>query len=355
MSNELIDIIKNGDYEEKIKALDKIKESDDYELISDLIDLLEGIKNRVLKERILIVLNYMIPKSDFRCVEKMFRSPDPFVRNGVVEIIKRSNIPLIKFLKHLSDDDDRDVRKFVIDALSREKSEEVLQILRRRLNDTDINIVYTAIEYLGNFKDEKSVEQIESILMSSDSMMVICSALEALSKINKTTKKDVILDRFKKDSNPMIIFSILKFLSTFGTKDDLDYIEYILENHGLIYLKEIVDCIEGIIIKNNLNSIPESIKIKLELICEKSDNPVNKYEIMKLIARTDKTNSLQIARKMLDDENDMIKLGGIEILADIGDDSDIERLEQLAEDTESDELLEAIGDAVMKIDERINS
>jgi len=355
MSSELIEIIKNGNYEEKIEALNKIKDSDDYELISDLIDLLEGIKDRALKERILIVLNYMIPKSDFKCVEKMFRSPDPFVRNGVVEIIKKSNLPLVNFLKNLAEDEDRDVRKFVIDALSRERSEEVLEIIRNRLNDSDINIVYTAIEYLGNFKDEKSVDKIESILMSSDNMMVICSALEALSKINKTNKKDMILDRFKNDSNPMIIFSVLKYLSSFGTKEDLDYIEYILEKHGMIYLKEIIDCIEGIIINNDLNSLPESLKVKLELIAEESNNPVNRYEIMKLIARITKGNSLEIARKMLEDENDMIKLGGVEILADIGDESDIERLEELAENTESDELLEAIGDAVMKIDERINS
>ena len=355
MSNNLIKVISNGNHEEKVKALDKLKESENYEVICDLIDILENTKDRALKERILIVLNYLVPKSEFKCVEKMFRSPDPFVRNGVVEIIKRSDIPLINFLKDLAEDDDRDVRKFVIDALSQEKNNDTLGILRKRLSDEDINIVYTAIEYLGNFKDEKSVDCIENILMSTDNTMVICSSFEALSKIGVSKKKDVILDRFKTDPNPMIIFSILKYLSSFGTKDDFDYLEYVLENHGLTYLKELVDCIEGIIINNNLESIPESLKLKLELTTEQSENPVNKYEIMKLLARTTKSNSLEIARNMLKDSNDMIKLGGVEILADIGDESDIEILEELAENTDSDELLEAIGDAVMKIDERMNS
>jgi hypothetical protein len=55
---------------------------------------------------------------------------------------------------------------------------------------------------------------------------------------------------------------------------------------------------------------------------------------------------------MLDDPDLMIKLCGIELLADTGGIEDIKRLEDIAEHTDDDELLEAIGDAVMKIEKR---
>ena len=68
--------------------------------------------------------------------------------------------------------------------------------------------------------------------------------------------------------------------------------------------------------------------------------------------KEEKCRQLEKVRKMLLDESEMVQLSAVEALAEIGDKSDIQRLEELAENTESDELLEAVGDAVMKLEER---
>jgi len=280
------------------------------------------------------------------------------VRNGIVEIIKRSDIPIIQFLEKLSEDPDKDVRKFVIDSLSQGKSDGAIEIIRNRLEDPDINILYTAIEYLGNFKDRVSVEKIESILPASDNLMVICAALEALAKIKHSPRKKEILERFMtRESSPMVKFPLLKYLGTFGTETTFGFIENLIDTNPGIFTKEILDAVDGIVTTTGCKALPNTLRLRLESMLEHSVNNTDRYAILKLLAKTGGGNSTAPAqlgkiREMLEDDSDMVKLCAIEILADIGGPEDIERLEEIAEHTDSDELLEAIGDAVMKIEDR---
>ncbi len=338
---------------EKLDILQKLDQCEDYSIIEPLVILLEKEKAIPVKERMMVVLNRLIPLSQFEYAEPMLRSPDPFVRNGIVEIIKRNNKPIIEFLEKLAEDEDKDVRKFVIDSLSQESSIKVREILKRRLVDEDINIVYTAIEYLGNLQDRESADQIESFLFDSDNLMVRCASLLSLSKIKHSPNRDKVIENYSNIENPMIVFPFLKYLEVFGTESAFPYIEMLLDANNQIYGKEIIDAVQGIIESNELSQIPESLKMKLESVAHTMSNNVNRYELTKLLSRLEGKDSLPEVREMLRERNEISKLGAIEILGEIGDESDIERLEAIAEETDSDELLEAIGDAVEKISERL--
>ncbi len=343
----------DADSENKLSQLENLVESDDTALVVPLVQLMEREKDRAVKERMLILLSRLLPMSNFVDIDRLLKSPDPFVRNGAVEIIKKNDIPLLKFFAGLAADQDRDVRKFVIDAISQEASGEAIAIIRQRLKDEDINIVYTAIEYLGNLKDEQSADSIEDILFRSDNYMVICSALQALAKIGVSPRKDEIMERFLAMENSILVFPLLRYMSTFGPPSALVFIGELLETHPETFTKEIIDAIEGIVRLNNLAEIPETLRFQLLNMLDMDTNTANKYEIIKMLARTGGEDALLMVRDMLADENEMIRLSAVEILGDIGTAEDLDRLKDLVEETDSDELLEAIGDAVMKIDERI--
>jgi hypothetical protein len=353
-------VMEKGNEAEKSEILETLRDTDDVSLMDPLVDFMETEKSAAVRERILLLLNRLIPLSGYHGpeVDRMLRSPDPSVRNGIVEIIRRSDIPIIRFLDKLSEDPDKDVRKFVIDSLSQEKSDGAIEIIRHRLDDPDINIVYTAIEYLGNFKDTVCVEKIESILLETDNLMVICAALEALAKIKHSPRKKHILEHFMTgETSPMVKFPLLKYLGAFGTETAFGFIEDLIDTNPGIFTKEIIDAVDGIVTISGCKVLPNTLRLRLEAMLEQTMNNTDKYAIMKLLAKAGGANAtapaqLEKIREMLGDDSDMVKLCAIEILADMGEPEDIERLEEIAENTDSDDLLEAIGDAVMKIEDR---
>jgi len=340
--------------ERKLSALESLVESGDTTLVLPLVELLEIEKDRAVKERMLIVLNRLLPMSDFQDIDRLLKSPDPFVRNGAVEIIKKSDLPLLNFFAGLAGDPDRDVRKFVIDAISQEASAESVAIIRERLADEDINIVYTAIEYLGNLKDRESAAEIEMILFQSDNYMVVCSALQALANIGHSPRQQEILAHFQETENPVLIFPLLRYMASFGSEACLEFIENLLEQQPETFTKEVIDAVEGIIKTSKLQSLPESLRFRLLSMLDMDINTASKYEIIKILARTGGEEALQMVREMLGDESEMIRLSAVEILGETGGLEDMEKLKDMVEITDSDELLEAIGDAVLKIDERIH-
>lgn len=357
---KFFEIMEKGNEAEKSELLETLRDTDDVSLMDPLVDFMENEKSAAVRERILLLLNHLIPLSGYHGpeVDRMLRSPDPGVRNGIVEIIKRSDIPIIRFLEKLSEDPDKDVRKFVIDSLSQEESEGAIEIIRHRLHDPDINIVYTAIEYLGNFKDRHSTDEIETILLAADNLMVICAALEALAKIGHSPRKSEILKRFMTgETSPMVKFPLLKYLGAFGTEAAFGFIEDLIDTNPGIFTKEIIDAVDGIAESTGCKALPPTLRIRMESMLEQTSNTTDKYAILKLLAKTGGADSnasteLEKIREMLKNDSDMVKLCAIEILADIGEPGDIERLEEIADNTDSDDLLEAIGDAVMKIEDR---
>jgi hypothetical protein len=106
---EVLNIMVKGTFQEKSTLLEKIWEERDISMVSPLADVLEMEKSRAVKKRILTVLNRLVMLSGFRDVNvdidfnRMLRSADPFVRDGIVEIIINSEMPACdnKILKKL--------------------------------------------------------------------------------------------------------------------------------------------------------------------------------------------------------------------------------------------------------------
>jgi len=100
---EVLDVLVKGTLQEKYTLLEEIWEERDISMVSPLANVLEVEKSRAVRKRILTVLNRLVILSDFRDMNvdidfnRMLRSTDPFIRNGIAEIILNSEIPGFDF------------------------------------------------------------------------------------------------------------------------------------------------------------------------------------------------------------------------------------------------------------------
>jgi hypothetical protein len=96
---EVLNILAKGTFQEKSSLLEEIWEERDVSMVNPLVDVLEMEKSRAVKKQILTVLNRLVMLLGFRDVNvdidfnRMLRSSDQFVRDGIVEIILNSEIP----------------------------------------------------------------------------------------------------------------------------------------------------------------------------------------------------------------------------------------------------------------------
>jgi hypothetical protein len=96
---KVLNILVKGTFQEKSSLLEEIWEERDVSMVNPLVDVLEMEKSRAVKKQILTVLNRLVMLLGFRDVNvdidfnRMLRSSDPFVRDGIAEIILNSEIP----------------------------------------------------------------------------------------------------------------------------------------------------------------------------------------------------------------------------------------------------------------------
>ena len=357
--NNLREKLLSSEKSDVSEALDIIYENEIIELADVMVEVLKKETSRSMREKILVTIGKLFNKLGsfnklgFETIKQMFFAEDAFIRNGIISLIKRSDGTDYSHLRELSRCDDKDIRKFIIDALSNDASPQSIEIIHELLTDEDINIRITSVDYLGDFKTEEYADEITDIFLNTENPMLKISCLESIAKIGKKPQKfDLVYKELTEKPDSLMIFSFLKILGAFGNEETFSYLEKILLDEKNFFLKNVIDAVELILINNNLK-MPDNLKNAfLKRVETAASN--DKYEIMKLLAKNDGDEMAQNARDSLKSEDEMILLSAIEILADTGNLGDIDKLEDVASETESDDILEAIGDAVMKIKERFN-
>ncbi len=344
--------------EDKIAVIDKIREQKSIPSLDALINHLQEETDRAIKEKIVLVLDELLPKAGADCIGSMIRSEDAFTRNCAVEALKKADDTIVPILGKLSVDSDRDVRKFAIDALTTRDTPEVRSILRDRFEDSDPNVVYTAVEYMGFLKDVESITSIERIAINAENNpMLFCSCLEALARIGTSSCNMDLMTYCKKvGENSLFRYSILKYMGSCASYEIVE--SHILDlqgQSGEVFAKEIIDTMEAVCQRVPDLRIRPKLKEVLKRLIFSVETGENRYELAKLLAdNLDVEETRAAARLDLKSNDAMVVLAAIEILNEYGQRSDIIAMEKLAEETDSDEILEAIGDAVEEIGDRIS-
>jgi len=345
--------LESDDREKRIAAIETVQEQRSFQDLDFLIDHLEREPERAIKEKIVMVLDDMLPEAEATTIGRMIGAEDAFTRNCAVEAMKQAGDRVDPILAILAADDNRDVRKFAIDALTTRDTPVIRQVLRERLSDPDPNVVYTAVDYLGALKDVDSSSAIELLALNSgDNPMLFCSCLESLAKIGAAAcNKELIQHCQTMSEDPLFRYSILKYMGCCATYEAVEtYILELVKQSSELFAKEIVDTMKAVCQREPEATIKPQLKEILKRLINSVETGENKYELAKLLANNvDIEETRAIARLDLDSNKEMVVMAAIEILGKYGEESDIDALEELADKTDSDDVLELIGDAVGKI------
>ena len=346
-----LSLLKSADRQDVLHVIDAIDEQQAIDAVDPLIDHLEQETDRALRVRIALVLNKMLPKADKECITRMISSEDAFTRTNAISALKNADDRIVPVLGELASSSDRDIRKFAIDSLMNRDTPESRAVIRERLDDNDPNVVYTAVEYLGALQDTASIGRIEQLALNVDdeNPMLLCTCLEALSQMEATTCNPELIAMFiTMKENPLFKYSILKYLGCCGSYDDLEpYILDLTAETAKPFAKEIIDAMEGVCRRYSDLVISPKVKKLLTSLLNLVEAAEDKYELAKWLADNveEEDEILVNARHNLKSDDPMVRLGAIEILGKHGALSDIQELERLVENVDSDELSELIEEA----------
>jgi len=348
---------------EQLKAEDPLKRDYAVEDLTALNDLraIKVIAEHLESEKSLQVRETMISALQTLClsvvepIAPLLYSDNPQIRNGAVGVLHEAGESVIRLLDRLSQDPNKDVRKFAIDALKGKNSATAITVLRNRLNDDDPNVRITAIEYLGELRDQESAPKILEILKNNPPVMATATCLEALANINAPASA-IALDYYPKleDIPPMLLFSYVKLLGMAGNGSHFELLGSLIKTQGALLGKELIDAIEGICQREQHQSPPQSLLNPLKALFEKVTSPPLRYQIFHFLLQYDGETRLETARSYLEAEDLMIQMASLEVISQYGTQQDLSTLERLADQVEDDELLETIGETLAEVEARVS-
>lgn len=290
---ELILSLNNTDENERLYAVEDILDSDYKDLSVELVKRLKIEKSSLIKNSIISVLQKMETQELYKELFDLFPDEDPFLRNSAVSIFSSFGENSVHFLSSYIDHSNKEVRKLVLDSIveialkNPSTKSSVIEILRAHLYDPEINIVITAVEYLGKLEDTFSIQEFINIFHSTNQDMLHSTILDVVTKIgNKETITPIISSLLTPEIlNNSLYYSYIIIL--LAISDKTKEFQDLLEKEKLIeiYPQEFIQALE-IFLKNgsmNLNLIKDYI---CELMDMKNISEEVKFSSVNLLLHT---------------------------------------------------------------------
>jgi len=161
-------IDKSKSIDERIEALDYILRKKEIYFVLRMLS--ELFKENDVKEHPLIDYAFanfgLKPKreKDFNEMFNMLKSDNAYLRNAAIKFLQEYGKEAKPFIEKLLNSDDRDIRIFAINILGDVNYEDSLELLRYIImKEKDINVLMTAVDYLGEIGEEKDIALLEAL------------------------------------------------------------------------------------------------------------------------------------------------------------------------------------------------
>jgi HEAT repeat protein len=144
------------------------------------------------------------------------------LRNSAVESLERLGRQAVQLLCRHVDDDDHDVRKFIIDIMGSIGDHAFVAYLIRALDDPDANVRVAAAENLGKIRDAQALPALLQAL-ARDDIMLRFTILEAIGKIGRPVPVSAIAPLAQENILKKAIYDCL------GAIGDVDGVPLLVE------------------------------------------------------------------------------------------------------------------------------
>lgn len=147
---------------------------------------------------------------------------DVGILNSILLVLSQSESDIVGALLSLLEEDDPDLRLYVIQTLGDRNDPQAIPTLMQCLNDSDANIQYHAIEALGKLEAHEATDHLVSIALSGN-FFISFPAIDALSMIGDSS---VVIKVLPLIDDPFFCDAVAGLLGKLG---DADVVEFLCE------------------------------------------------------------------------------------------------------------------------------
>lgn len=297
---DLKEKLKSPDEKERISALRKLSQKEDEEIVEAISDESWKVRKIAVEE-----IKKKSGKFAYELLKRMKEEHQNLsVLNSVIQILSSTtDMDIIYALSQMLKDEDPDLRLYTVQILSNINFKEAEDLLISALSDNNPNVVFSAIEGLGNKKSQKAIPYLLRFLEIKDYYLGV-AVLNALKEINDPTIIEKIHPYFEDE---LFKPHVIEILGELGDKNSVkilvnhlnqspEYVEEILTALGNIYrryekmyeegeyiAKEIKDNLKPQGLKNILDFIfkikEETLKNIIPILAYLEDPTVERYLI----------------------------------------------------------------------------
>lgn len=350
-NDELINALTSEDERERAYAVEDIVFEGVPDALGILVEHLQLEKSHFVRE---VIFSNLKTLPGIELVEKiipLLRSDDAFIRNAVIDIISEQDETAISLLRPLLKDADKDIRKFALDILFLLKTPFSASLIADALQDRDINMVITAVEYLGRREAPGLAPQINALFAQTKNILLRCTCLETMALIGDDNSL-LIVTEFYADPDAIAdleLYSYLKFLAKKGQAEHLPWVISLIKTKGRLMAKELINTIEGILSRSEKESLPEGMIQELFAYIASDINAINKYELLVLLGGYKNPEIAPLMLSYAESPEKLVALGAIEALGALGAAEGIVLLKDLSNRVEDEDILEAIGKSLKQL------
>lgn len=348
---DLIRDLQSPDEKTRAFAAEDIAYDTYVEGVGPLLERLQVETSRFVREVIVSSLKTMQGPELITRVIPYLNSDDAFIRNGCIDILSHQGEDAIEALRTCLNNPDKDIRKFALDTLYLIGTESAAELIADSLNDSDVNNLITAVEYLGRLESCEHVGPINKLFLDTRNTLLRCTCLETMALIGNEESLQAVNLMYPDYHSISFLekYSFLKFVARMGTIIHLALIVSLLEEKNSLMHKEIINAIEGILQRSKFAELPAELLTALDQYLDSSIREINKYEIVLLISDYKNQEILAILHKHLDPRNRLLCLGAVEGIGQHGNAEARTALIKLKEGLDDEEILESIERSLAKL------
>lgn len=297
--DNLLDLLNSSNESDRVQAINLMIRSNNVDYAKPILDRLDNEISLYVKENIFFALKKLKSKNVYEKMFELFHHEDPMIRNSAVATMREYvDDYFVDFLFNRMDNSNEEVRKLILDVLVSIPSPKVVSVFYYALKDSSINVVITAVEYLGKVVDKNCSEKLIELYRDTSDFMLKTSILESMIAIGST-------DHIKKlipyiDTYPLFISYLIRLN---GIVDNLAEVLGILEKKTTIerYIEETLFAFEKM---SNLNHA--EIFIILKYIYEsKKVSEKSKFQAIVLLAKIQSSESNQYLNQIIQKTDDL--------------------------------------------------
>ena len=337
---ECVDKLTSADEADRMYAAEDIGYANQAAGVEPLLARLLEEPSRAVREAIFGALRQIEHDKVIEGALKLLDSDDSFLRNQAVEILRARGARAIPYLDRAFREEHSDRRKFVIDVLGRLGDSGTSEIYARALKDTDLNVVITAVESLGNTRQTKFRATVEELISAGSHPMLICASLEALAQIGDASSIDAVRARVGPAGElpGYLRPAYLKLLGAKGRQEDVAEVAEMIGRDGLE--ASVLNAFTALRNRYGNLKLPDGLSRPLRDVVSRKNSPLLAYQAVRLLGGLlHEPAVFDFVERCLEDPEKSIRIGAGQSLREAGsEEADAALRRRLGSETDEDVL-----------------